>query len=59
MEFRNVGWEITSSFGNLSNFNKDITQTLMHWFCVMLKMGKGWEMAFEVKNEVMGQVTLV
>jgi hypothetical protein len=25
----------------------------------MLKMGKGWEMAFEVKNEVMGQVTLV
>jgi len=30
MEFRKVGWEITSSFGNLSSFNKDITQTLMH-----------------------------
>jgi hypothetical protein len=59
MEFKKVGWEITSSFGNLSSFNKDITQTLMHWFCVMQKMGEGWEMAFEVKNKVIGQVTLV
>jgi hypothetical protein len=31
----------------------------MHWFCVMQKMGEGWEMAFEGKNEVIGQVTLV
>jgi hypothetical protein len=59
MEFRKVGWEITSSFGNLSSFNKDITHTLMHWFCVMLKMGEGWELAFEVKNEMTRQVTLV
>jgi hypothetical protein len=55
MEFRKVRWAIMSSFGNLSSFNKDITQTLMHWFRVMLKMGEGWEIAFEV----IGQVTLV
>jgi hypothetical protein len=59
MEFRKVRWEMMSNFGNLSSFNNDITQTLMHWFCVMLKMGEGWEMAFAVKNEVIGQVTLI